>query len=169
MSYHVTRFFRNRAVTVNERNRPHDAIDWSRNRDQSAQETRARSTTPVLPVFPLTSKPAISTSSPFARIHIRACTCTCPYRYGSFSTEKALLHPTSIFSGNLLPGATLFVTITQTTCLRLTLYIRISAVRACAATCTCMSNVWMSARRRTIARKSASIKAARNPRNITAG
>lgn len=53
ISYHVTRFFRNRAVTVNERNRPHDAIDWSRNRDQSAQETRARSTTRYFRYFRL--------------------------------------------------------------------------------------------------------------------
>jgi len=44
ISYHVTHFFRNHAVTVNERNRPHDAIDWSRNRDQFAQESPARST-----------------------------------------------------------------------------------------------------------------------------
>lgn len=59
----------------------------------------------------------------------------------------ALFHPTSIFLGNLLPGATLSVAIAQTTCLFV-----------CVRVSVCIG-VRMYAHHYTIARKSASIRA----------
>lgn len=68
---------------------------------------------------------------PLLHIHIHTHVHTATVHF----PPTVLFHPTSIFSANLLPGATLFVTITQTTCLHLTLYF---CMRACAA-CTYVS------------------------------
>lgn len=101
---------------------------------ESAQESRAplafRRT--VLPVFPLTSKLVLVGSYthfvPFrahththTRMHAHAGTHihTCAYTHTAprfIFPSTALFHPTSIFSTNVLPGATLSVAFTQTTC-----------------------------------------------------
>jgi len=149
ISYHVIHFFRNRAVTMNERNRPHDRL-VAKSRPIHARNLCAFHRA-ILPVFPLTSKPAISTSYPFAytftraRAHTHTHTHTHTHaraRARIFTSvhfpPTALFHPTSTFSANLLPDATLSVTITQITCL--TLYFCARAC-VCVCVCVCISNV----------------------------
>lgn len=121
---------RNRAALVDERSRPHDAIDWSRNRDRSAQESRAplafrRAVTSGISAYVkanlarwLAGLASYISIVPF-RTHTHTYTYThihTPHVPRFIFHRRALFHPTSIFSTNVLPGATLSVAITQTTC-----------------------------------------------------